>query len=244
MAVLPLLRPTGETIAGALARLGSEKKRLAKLASSTTKRQKKSYAREAAASLAQAEGGGEVSEAAEAMDVDGATNPVGAALEKGKAPVAKRPKDPIEEKIENLTDLASTLTGVHGETDAYELTHGAIVGMLKSEGAVRRDWIPPSATDEPADDGAKATNGGAAAAGAKRPLIQRPTASTAATRYSYRFKPSGTVTPDQATQVYGPYSQAEMHGWASGGYFGSDASHIDVKREGSDVWTSWTEASS
>lgn len=260
MALLPLLRPTGETVSGALARLGVQKRRRAKRLHSddsskthNVKKPKKDYGREAAAALAEAEGGNEVSQAAEAMDVDGATNPAGARIDAGQPaavvrPKAKGPKDPIDQKISDLTDLASTLTGIHGETDAYDLTHGAIVGILKSEGAVRRNWEPPSADDDPDledEDGSAAKPAPTAANGSKRPLIARPSAVTSvpsSASFQYRFKPSPTVSAAQSSQVYGPFGKDDMRKWADGGYFGPQGAHIDVRRQGSDEWVSWAEA--
>lgn len=246
IAVLGLLLPNGETVSNALARLGAEKKRLAK---SRTEggAGKKTYARSAAAALAEAESRGakdqvDVATAAESMDVDGVTDPVSARLDKGKAPVKRsKDEDPIDRQIAQLTDLASTLTGMHGEPDAYDYTHGTIVGMLKSEGAVRRDWVPPSA--QPLTSQHPAAGQPSPSTGAKKPLISRPMATSAqGPRFQYRFKPSSTVTAAQADQVYGPFGKSEMEGWAGGGYFGPQRDSIVVRKEGDDRWTSFAEA--
>ncbi|KAI9630638.1 hypothetical protein KEM48_013794 [Puccinia striiformis f. sp. tritici PST-130] len=39
------------------------------------------------------------------------------------------------------------LMGTHEELDMYDMSHGSIVGILKSEGLVPRDRIPPSSSN-------------------------------------------------------------------------------------------------
>ncbi|KAK9894366.1 hypothetical protein P389DRAFT_95521 [Cystobasidium minutum MCA 4210] len=49
---------------------------------------------------------------------------------------------PTKLAIDRLTTLASTLLGVHGETDIYEETHEGVIRQLIAEGEVPRGWTP------------------------------------------------------------------------------------------------------
>ncbi|POV97992.1 hypothetical protein PSTT_14714, partial [Puccinia striiformis] len=53
----------------------------------------------------------------------------------------------LDKRIEEITDLSSMLMGTHEELDMYDMSHGSIVGILKSEGLVPRDRIPPSSSN-------------------------------------------------------------------------------------------------
>ncbi|KAM0792492.1 hypothetical protein ACM66B_005164 [Microbotryomycetes sp. NB124-2] len=153
--------------------------------------------------------------------------------------------DPVLKKINRITFFASTLLA-QGELDIYSRTYEDILKTLRSEGAVRRDWVPPRDPDiakEEAEADARAREN--AASSGKRSLIARPSAGTAAPRpYSTKLMYKW-VTPAAGTsadQEYGPYSKEELHGWIVGGYFGPQADRIQLRAEGGSRWTSWAEA--
>lgn len=80
------------------------------------------------------------------MDLDplAPPNPSASSISKGKGketdPHAN--DSPTKIAIDRLTTLASTLLGVHGETDIYEETHEGIIRQLIAEGEVPRGWTP------------------------------------------------------------------------------------------------------
>ncbi|POW01378.1 hypothetical protein PSTT_12507 [Puccinia striiformis] len=55
----------------------------------------------------------------------------------------------LDKRIEEITDLSSMLMGTHEELDIYDMSHGSIMGILKSEGLVPREWIPPTSVTAP-----------------------------------------------------------------------------------------------
>jgi len=160
---------------------------------------------------------------------------------KDAVPAAKSEEQvKLDRRIGEITDLASMLMGTHGELDIYDMSHGSIVGILKSEGLVSRDWVPPRVEEEVRSrtDG---HSGGATPVrphSAGKPLISRPTtlaaAAAAATlpqspQVYYKFiqpqdPPSGADPP-----VYGPFDLPTMHAWAQQGFFGNNFDRILVK---------------
>ncbi|KAH9813857.1 hypothetical protein DFH28DRAFT_973155 [Melampsora americana] len=150
-------------------------------------------------------------------------------IDKGKGKERSTQSDKSEEqiafdqKIAEITDLASTLMGTHGELDVYDMSHGTITGLLKSEGLVPRDWIPPN----------------------RKPLIARPTTTLQPNNPSsslfYKFKPDPSNPSSLAMppQIYGPFDRPTMESWAAQGFFGPNANRIDIKV---DYFTIWTES--
>lgn len=112
-------------------------------------------------------------------------NPSAASLKgKGKEVDSSASDSPTKIAIDRLTTLASTLLGVHGETDIYEETHEGIIRQLIAEGEVPRGWTPKNE-----DILSRTENGQEAGADAadvqerpqrkgviSRPLISRPKA--------------------------------------------------------------------
>ncbi|KAG0152216.1 hypothetical protein CROQUDRAFT_667525 [Cronartium quercuum f. sp. fusiforme G11] len=152
----------------------------------------------------------------------------------------------IEEKIAEITDLASTLMCTHGDLDVYDMSHGTITGLLKSEGLVPRDWIPPSDfTPSVASEGSAPSNAGSNTS--KKPLISRPTTSqqTSPPSLYYRFKPdpNNPSTPTNPPQIYGPFDRLMMQSWAAQGFFGPNCERVEVKLDtapsGSSQWSTW-----
>lgn len=225
--LLSLVRP-GETVARALTRLGNAKKRVEAAPSSSSTSTSASSA------------------PSDAMDVDSSS-----------APAPLTPSQRYAKKIDRLTHLASTLLSTHGELEIYDQTSEEIVSTLRSEGAVRRDWAPPTDPDlaleekeereakervQREKDEARAAAGGGAAAGRSRVVIARPGAGQAAPsggRFVYKWNPPPPGQPEG--QENGPYGRGEMEGWIAGGYFGDDAGRILVKKEGESEWKRWKE---
>lgn len=156
----------------------------------------------------------------------------------------------IEEKIAEITDLASTLMGTHGELDVYDMSHGTITGLLKSEGLVPRDWIPPSDSAAPVTtDTSISTNHNSNPD--RKPLIARPTTTLQPSNPSpslfYKFKPDPSNPSSLAMppQIYGPFDRPTMESWATQGFFGSNADRIDIKVDtsasGSSQWSTWSQ---
>lgn len=234
--LVALVRP-GETVAKALNRLGTAKKR----------------AEAAAAAAAPAAGD-------EAMDVDD-----GGAAPTSSTRASAAPSR-YATKINRLTHFASTLLSAHGELEIYDQTHEQLVQTLKSEGAVRRDWAPPADPDferdeaearehaqRERDDRERAKEERAEAMGRSRVVIARPAAGAGASAGSagagagttplfwYRWK---EAPPGQsAEQEYGPYDRATLAQWVAGGFFGDkeDAGRIVLRQEGTEGWKEWKE---
>lgn len=61
---------------------------------------------------------------------------------KGKGKEVESEDSPTKIAIDRLTTLASTLLGMHGETDIYEETHEGIIRQLVAEAEVPRGWQP------------------------------------------------------------------------------------------------------
>lgn len=151
-----LVKP-GETVQAALARLGkarkeeneAEKERLKK-----EKRKQKSTAPKKdfdapdnpATQHAPSSSSAEKTERQD-MDLDPLTphNPSASSIVKGKGKATDSTSSsdsPTKVAIDRLTTLASTLLGVHGETDIYEETYEGIIRQLIAEGEVPRGWEP------------------------------------------------------------------------------------------------------
>jgi len=228
--LLKLVRE-GETVARALARLGDKKKREGVKVKRVVVRPK-------------------VGDDVEMTEVDDGTVAAGAAA---SGPPAE--EDPLATKINLLTHLASTLLSTHGELEIYDQSHADIINTLKSEGAVRRDWVPPIDPDiELERQAALAAKAEAAqseptAANHSRPLIARksgapppppPTAEQAAVKFKYKWVSPPKDQP--ADTEYGPYTRNELDEWVAGGYFGPAGVAISVKKEGEADWNSWRNA--
>ncbi|GAA5835462.1 hypothetical protein JCM9279_004547 [Rhodotorula babjevae] len=262
--LVALVRP-GETVAGALSRLGTAKKRA-----------------EAAAAAGGGAGAGKGKAASgggggnDAMDLDdGASNPSTSTSTTSSSAAASAPSR-YASRINRLTHYASTLLSQHGELEVYDHSHEHLVETLKGEGAVRRDWQPPVDPDleqdeREAGDAAQRERGErdrarderAQALGRSRVVIARPTAAAASSSsaassngagagaggeplFWYRWKeaPAG----QSAEQEYGPYDRKTLATWVAGGFFGDkeDAGRIVLRREGqqgagANEWKSWTE---
>ncbi|GAA6000955.1 hypothetical protein JCM10207_007341 [Rhodosporidiobolus poonsookiae] len=231
----------GETVARALTRLGNAKKRAVEGEGGEHK----------PGAAAAAKGKGKTS-GGDAMELDGDSAPAAS-----DAPAPETPSQRYARKIERLTHLASTLLSSHGELEIYDQTHSDIIKTLKSEGAVRRDWVPPTDPDialeeqEEADarrakaeqHAAERAAGAGAGGGRSRVVIARPTGGAppapAGEAYHYRWlNPPEGQPPDQE---YGPYDRATFEGWVAGGYFGDDAARITVRRAGGQELKSWKE---
>ncbi|CAH7674999.1 hypothetical protein PPACK8108_LOCUS9960 [Phakopsora pachyrhizi] len=165
----------------------------------------------------------------------------------------------IDQRITEITDLASTLMGNHGDLDIYDMTHGSIVGTLKSEALVPRDWIPPSDDSMSfLDLSTQHQHPNDSSSGAsKRSLITRPAtvsypssqplqppSNNGSDSIYYRFKPDPT-NPKTPADVYGPFGRAMMEGWASQGFFGQTFEKIVVKLDnspdGTSSWGDWNQ---
>ncbi|WAQ86451.1 hypothetical protein PtA15_7A177 [Puccinia triticina] len=158
----------------------------------------------------------------------------------------------LDRRIGEITDLASMLMGTHGELDIYDMSHGSITGILKSEGLVPRDWVPLSTQDSsPANVLQPDT---APPQPVRKSLISRPTlaSSTPAPQQQQQQSPQiyyKFIKPDPASisagsgaPVYGPFDKQTMLAWAQQGFFGQDFQLILVRLHsatGSDNNSSW-----
>ncbi|GAA5874312.1 hypothetical protein JCM3774_000937 [Rhodotorula dairenensis] len=240
--LLGLVRP-GETVARALTRLGKAKTRADERSSTVVPE-------------STGKGKGKADAANDAMDVEDGHG-------SGGGPQSLSPSQRYNKKIDRLTHFASTLLSAHGELEIYDQTYEDIIKTLKAEGAVRRDWVPPTDPDialEEAEEvahhkaqadvdaaaaAAAAADQGRSSGGRSRVIIARPhtaTPSSAATKqyyYKWRSPPPG----QPADQEYGPYDRATLEGWIAGGYFGNtaDAERIFVRSEDGDerAWREW-----
>lgn len=100
----------GETVLGALQRMGQERKTMLQAQQKAAKRQKRSAKKQSD------------------MDVD-----EGAQEDEYSAPLAD-----IKRRVDRLTTLAGTLLDGYGETDVYDWTFDDIVKDLRLEGEVPR----------------------------------------------------------------------------------------------------------
>lgn len=220
----------GETVARALARLGGNKKKVVRV-----RKTKPAPTPEVDP---------------EAMELDDDNSTPTISITHPSSTPSPSDLDTATQRINLLTHLASTLLAAHGEIEIYDQTYEDILKTLKSEGAVRRDWKPP--TDPSiAEEGATRkqeedeSNQAALPSNRVRTLIARPTVvrplSSPGLKFLYKW-----VTPPagQPVQEYGPYSSDDMHGWIAGGYFGIEGAGVSVKVEGKDTWSTWREASS
>ncbi|GAA5901497.1 hypothetical protein JCM8208_001818 [Rhodotorula glutinis] len=248
--LVALVRP-GETVARALNRLGTAKKRADAAAAAAAAAAAVGGASEGKGKASSGGGGG----ANDAMDLDdgGAPNP-----STSTTPAPSR----YASRINRLTHYASTLLSQHGELEIYDASHEHLVETLKGEGAVRRDWQPPVDPDLAQDEleageaqarereeRERARDERAQAMGRSRVVIARPTAAASSSSaasgsngagagaageplFWYRWKeaPAG----QSAEQEYGPYDRKTLATWVAGGFFGGkeDAGRIVLRREG------------
>lgn len=250
--LLALVRP-GETVARALTRLGKAK----------TRANERQQAAATAATCAAGKDKGK-GKADDAMDLEEDTSNNNGGEQTATGTTAASPSQRYDKKIDRLTHFASTLLSAHGELEIYDQTYEDIIKTLKSEGAVRRDWVPPTDPDialEEKEEAAAArekarADADAAAAGSgkhsgrSRVVIARPSASTggagsqaaaAAAGQVYYYKWRSPPPGQPADQEYGPYDRATLQGWIAGGYFGgADAERILVRTDGEDQsWRGW-----
>ncbi|PLW24750.1 hypothetical protein PCASD_05242 [Puccinia coronata f. sp. avenae] len=161
----------------------------------------------------------------------------------------------LDRRIGEITDLASMLMGTHGELDIYDMSHGSITGILKSEGLVSRDWIPPSVQEElksRTDLQADGATDDPAPEPAQKSLISRPTTKISAATpsrcaqiyYKFLVNPS-PLPPGSDPPVYGPFDQLTMDSWAQQGFFGTNFERILVKIDSSPLgnapWGPWNQ---
>ncbi|KAM0753789.1 hypothetical protein T439DRAFT_377932 [Meredithblackwellia eburnea MCA 4105] len=223
----------GETVAQALSRLGTAKK---KAVAGKPKKPVTAAAKQP--------------NDADAMELDDAPS----ADIKGKGKSVPPPEeDPLSKKINLLTHYASTLLSSHNEIEIYDQSYDDIIKTLKQEGAVRRDWIPPKDPDierEEAEEAATRAAARASAAaedvrtGRTRPLIARPSGATSSSNKRFWYKWKSPPPGQPADQEYGPYGHTEISQWIAGGYFGDRGSNINVRVDGQTSWGSWEETSS
>ncbi|GAA6026936.1 hypothetical protein JCM8097_005977 [Rhodosporidiobolus ruineniae] len=239
--LLSLVRP-GETVTKALNRLGNAKKR--------AEAAEAAHGGGSGKGKSKSTGGGD----GDAMEVDdGAPAPSNStSSSSATSPVAR-----YTSKIDRLTHLASTLLSSHGELEIYSEKYEGIIQTLKSEGAVRRDWVPPVDPDIAAEeeeereekqrererkDRERAES--AAASGRSRVVIARPGAGAPAPAGpQYRYKWVSPPEGQDPEQDFGPFDRPTLEAWIAGGYFGApdEAERIRVKKEGEGEWRSWRE---
>jgi len=260
--LVALVRP-GETVAGALSRLGTAKKRAEAAAAAAA-----DGAGEGKGKAASSSGGGGGNDA---MDLDdGAPNPSTSTSTSSTSPSSAPSR--YASRINRLTHYASTLLSQHGELEVYDHSHEHLVETLKGEGAVRRDWVPPvdpdlaqdereagAAAQRERDERERARDERAAAMGRSRVVIARPSAAAASSSsngagagagagaageplFWYRWKEASAG--QSAEQEYGPYDRKTLATWVAGGFFGDkeDAGRIVLRREGEHgaaEWKSW-----
>jgi CD2 antigen cytoplasmic tail-binding protein 2 len=96
-------------------------------------------------------------------------------LAKGKGREIDASNDsPTKIAIDRLTTLASTLLGVHGETDIYEETHEGIIRQLIAEGEVPRGWTPKNDDSAGSEANGKQGNGSNGRENTRKSVISRP----------------------------------------------------------------------
>lgn len=207
--LLGLVRP-GETVARALTRLGKAKTRADERHQATS-----------AATSATEKGKGK---ADDAMDLEEDNN--GGSEQTATGTIS--PSQRYDKKIDRLTHFASTLLSAHGELEIYDQTYEDIIKTLKSEGAVRRDWVPPTDPDialeekeeaaavaqekarADADaDAAAAAGGSGKHSGRSRVVIARPTAAAAAA------SSSGSTAGGAGSQAAAAAGQVYYYKWRS-----------------------------
>lgn len=225
LGILGIVRD-GETVAGALARLGAKKRALVEANGGAGSRKSKKTA------------------ASDAMDLDDdSTQP--------PPPSTTTEVDPITKKINLLTHFASTLLSIHGELEIYDQQHSDIVKTLRSEGAVRRDWIPPIDPDIEFERLAKEEIASAKLLEGRngnrvRAVINRPAAPAPAPLTEGKWWYKWNLTPEGQPQdkEYGPYGRGELESWVAQGYFGAEGDGVSVRKDGvaGTRWVSWREA--
>lgn len=211
--LLSLVRE-GETVARALARLGKQKIKVVKI---KPKRVVKPQIQDG-------------------MDLDeDSTIPT---------PVVKSTSvvDPVTKKIDLLTQLASTLLSSHGDLEIYDQTYEDIIKTLKSEGAVRRDWVPPKDTSEESNPTNITISTGNESL-INRPLVSRPSVAPRPVPSTIQFFYKWLITPigQPPDQEFGPYSNVEITNWVSGGYFGDKGAAVMVRIVGVEGWKCWSD---
>ncbi|KAA1072273.1 hypothetical protein PGT21_031586 [Puccinia graminis f. sp. tritici] len=155
----------------------------------------------------------------------------------------------LDRRIGEITDLASMLMGTHGELDIYEMSHGSITGILKSEGLVPRDWVPPSSQDISITSSSGVQSD--TSQPARKSLISRPSIASALAQppqiyYKFIHSSPPTSNPSESeAPVYGPFDKSTMLSWAQQGFFGHDFERILVKLDssltGNATWGPWNQ---
>lgn len=172
--------------------------------------------------------------------------------------------DKLSANIELLTQLSSALLSIHGELEIYEQSREQIIQDLKSEGAVRRDWAPPTTDGEEELEQAieqeiaeaamdqEEDEEGNRRTGRRVVKIARPAgngvaassaaASSAADGRKFMYKWRETPADQEADKEYGPYGMQELAQWTGAGYFGANGEAIWVKPTAdASTWQAWTD---
>lgn len=149
-----LVKP-GETVQSALARLGKARKEEVEIEKERLKKEKRKNKSNAPKKDFDAPDNPAVqntpstssAEKTEKQDMDldplAPPNPsTGSIKGKGKETDSSSSDSSTKIAIDRLTTLASTLLGIHGETDIYEETHEGVIRQLIAEGEVPRGWTP------------------------------------------------------------------------------------------------------
>lgn len=233
IALLALVRE-GETVMGALARLGVMMRKRGVVRQKQVRKPKVD----------------------DSMEVDGDTS-----IPATASPSVNVEVDPITKKIDQLTHLASTLLSSHGELEIYDQSYADIISTLKKEGAVRRDWVPAKhldvidedeSMDHQGDKSTTTTNATGFRSLIKRPTLPKAaspvptpapaTISSSTSQFFYKWlKIQGGA--QSIDEEYGPYPRSELEGWIKGGYFGVEGERVLVRKVGGDGFKSWVEIS-
>nr|ASF90218.1 hypothetical protein SPAR03380 [Bartheletia paradoxa] len=210
----------GETVLEALARLGAVARAAKAVAAKESKAAKKGKPKRPAND--------------NAMDED---PPAPSAVSAGKAAEtpAQRELSHAQADVKRLTDLAVALLAQHqGDTAAYEESYESLLRQVRRSGVAGPDWTPASKST--ADSGSTSS-----------PLPP----SSSPRRWSYRWSPAyiashaatatdGAAPPD-ASQVFGPFGEAEMRAWGTAGYFGVGGERVLLRTEGEGSAGEWVE---
>ena len=132
--------------------------------------------------------------------------------------------DGAAKALEQVTHLASTLMSKFGEMAIYEASYEQLLQEVRKSGLVRGNFDPASRFDTASSN--DANHGLSEDADAKWEYRWSPAYLAAAAQAS-----GESVSPEMET--FGPYSRAELEGWAQAGYFGTDGERILIRQSGS-----------